>query len=257
MTERQQLDAPMRFPLEAYPRLNIFEGYRNQGKRQADFLRREAFHLGLARLAFSEDELLIFYSIRESGFYDRGFGEVRLPLKRSNHRDRRPAVKCPGTTDKACGRYVQSLVWKGFFACAKCHGLLYGCQLGTRNEVALVALEAKLARKVGKGRPKGMHKTTYAKHVAGLKAVREKLEAVRQRPRRKTGLHYDLSRTEWQKSTVPWDEDLANRDRVATALRQETDPEPRVKQPSISVCSSSSGDDPTEPDFDDQETNVD
>lgn len=185
-----------RGPLEAYPRIDIYEADRNQGKPCARFLAHEAGWRGDAKVEFSEVCVTIHYSINVGKFYPHGRGVEVFKLTRNSPQDNRPSVKCP-----QCDRSIQVLVWNGSFACAKCHKLLYASQLGTRDEVELEKRESDLAARIGSGRPKGMQRTTYAKLKADLARLRDQ----RCQPGRQGRLSYATVRTEWRDQADGWD----------------------------------------------------
>lgn len=74
-----------------------------------------------------------------------------------------------------CDRNVRTLVYKGpTWMCAKCQGLVYRSQ-NIPKDVALWEERLRLEKRIGRGRPKGMHQATYGPLRTRLRQLRRVL----------------------------------------------------------------------------------
>ena len=83
----------------------------------------------------------------------------------------RRAAKCPG-----CERRVQSLVYVDWWACAKCHRLLYRRQLVDRQTLDAEDFTA-AERRLKELRPKWRHQRKFAERRAADEAIVERFKA--------------------------------------------------------------------------------
>jgi hypothetical protein len=145
---------------EAYPRLNVAAAIRavREGNSVCGFERRRPIgHLSCREISVG---LIIEYEIIPDGFGLRNAkGEQGFKLIRED----RSAVaakiflRCP-----VCLKSRQSVFFGRAWACAECHRLLRRSQVIPRGVVVREQRD-ELRSRVSRGRPSGMHSSTYAR----------------------------------------------------------------------------------------------
>jgi hypothetical protein len=153
---------------EAYPRLNIAAALRalKEGRNVCAYERRRP--LGHIICTLTPIGLIVDFEIIPDGNGlvaargDQGFKLIRED--RTGVRDKR-FLLCP-----VCKRPRQSVFFGRAWACAECHKLLRRSQV-IPHGVGLREQRDDLRTRVGRGRPRGMHSSTYIELVNRLEQL--------------------------------------------------------------------------------------
>jgi hypothetical protein len=145
---------------EAYPRFDIIRARAaiSGGAQICEFVDHIGRTVGHLRvIGDSETQLTLEYELTSP--FIRGCHEtvildlVPTPQQEPN----RKSIVCPG-----CGKWKSTIIFAEDWRCRECHGLCYRSQLVDKYTLLLEKKNG-LKEIIGKIRPKGMHRRTYAR----------------------------------------------------------------------------------------------
>jgi len=161
--------------IEAYCRIPVAALHRDYDQGYGTLVWRDAsgHTIGSATVTSRFDGVMrVAFDIGASGAVEAYTGEVAINFVwrgAGMHRQEAYAV-CPG-----CERPAKHLIAKDHrWQCRRCHGLVNRSSL-IRHNARLTEKVEHLEGEVGRGRPKGMHSTTYERLRAQLAEYRERL----------------------------------------------------------------------------------
>ena len=161
--------------IEAYPRLDIHQArkarnpltslcvYTDEKGRETGQLFVAAWELECAKIEF-----LIGGPFTPFG---QGPYLIRTETMVGHGDPRRRFFRCP-----RCDARIATIVYRGNWACRKCHGLVHRSQL-VQNEVLQFERFNSLRAEIGRGRPHRVRRATFEKLVVEFKDLQEKLGA--------------------------------------------------------------------------------
>jgi ribosomal protein L37AE/L43A len=157
---------------EAYCRIPVAALHRGYDQGQGTLVWRDAsgHTIGSAKVSSRFDGVMrVAFDMAASGAVEAYSGEVAINFvwrDAGMHRQEVYAV-CPG-----CGRPAKHLIAKDHrWQCRRCHGLVNRSSL-IRHNARLTEKVEHLEGEVGRGRPKGMHSTTFERLRAQLAEYR-------------------------------------------------------------------------------------
>lgn len=155
---------------EAFPRLDIIEAEKVHDRLSAPvcIFSQQSKVVGQLFIVDSERDAIIVNYLFASPYLECNEHQVALKTSSASsplYKERR-SLLCP-----LCEGRRRILYYRHLWACADCLKLFYRSQL-LDKEVKLWARHDDLAERVGRGRPKGMHNSTYHELLRQLASLR-------------------------------------------------------------------------------------
>ena len=159
--------------VEALPRFSILtlEKEWRRGARVICWYDQDGVLVGDAHVGIDDTGLDLAYAFDQTdGHVDGATGVCRLDVVRRDdgNRGERPAVICPGCEQRKEVLLFLDQQWR----CRKCHKVKNLSNRLDRDTRLYISLQA-YSKYVRGARPKGVHHSTYAKHVAVYKRLKK------------------------------------------------------------------------------------